>query len=154
MSVEFNGVWVHARSLSENLLRFVDPLIHHVGTAEFPVQLCGSCVLVKYGQRYIALVTQHQLSQVDPSKVCIRCCDAESHVSAGEILFWSSDSDGPDSDRYDICGLDFTEAVIGGAVSTYRFLPWRPCNLIQQGDKFKTAAIYGTCFGDVDMDFS
>ena len=60
-SIDMNGLFVPANSLSDYLQRFTDPALYHAHDLdEFQLSKSGSLFRIKYRERYFAITSHHQ----------------------------------------------------------------------------------------------
>lgn len=107
LGVNVNGLVIPGRLIENTLARHaLNLVINNNDDETFRIFLMGSATAVRYKNREIMLVTQHQLKGIDESQVAMMT-DSGSHVitSGGRRGYHPN----PDSDANDIIAFDFTE---------------------------------------------
>lgn len=104
--IKFNDLIIPGRLVESALSRHVFNLIVNNKYDDFKCYLAGSATAIRYAGREVLLATQHQISDVELSRVGM-LTDSGSHIiTSGGARGYNSRSD---TDAHDIIAFDFTE---------------------------------------------
>lgn len=106
LAVDVNGLVIPGQSIESALARHAVLLVAYNDDPTYPVTLIGSAAAVRFRGRELLLVTQHQLKNVDESRVAMLASSGGQLVTSEGYRAYRPD---PDTDAFDIAAFDFTE---------------------------------------------
>lgn len=108
-SVRLNSLLVPIGAVDTTLVHCTRSLIAVNDDDIFPISLVGSCISVRYRERYLVLCTRHQLKGWDLQRIALLTDDGKHTISSGGVRHFNEANE---TDFHDLTAFDFTEPCL------------------------------------------
>lgn len=150
-SIRLNNLFIPIKAVETTLARNTLSLVATNDDEDYPISLVGSCVAIRYQERYLVLCTRHQLKDWNLQRIALITEDGQRAITSGGVRHFTELNE---SDFHDLAAFDFTEPCRELPFLRQRFFDFReaPPDTLNINVIFLIASGYP--FADQDYDLA